>query len=205
MKFPDPPAGQPSWLALAQAVFNEQVGRWDTATCKGGLRWQIYTFNAGYDYKNTISTGGFFQLAARLARFTGNQTYADWAETAFDWMQQSPLITSDWKIWDGTAVGKGCIDADQIYWTYNYGTMLMGSAFMYNYVCDPLNPNDISFTLFVPSKMATNVLDFRQTVIALGMNASTEFSAELTFSSSTLSALKSTQALLRPMAKSWLK
>ena len=134
LNFPDPPSTQPSWLSLAQAVFNEQAARWDTGACGGGLRWQIYPFNAGYDYKNTISTGGFFQLSARLARYTGNTTYADWAEKTWDWMQGSPLITKDYKIWDGTSRGNNCSDADQIYWTYNYGTLLSGAAYMYNYV-----------------------------------------------------------------------
>lgn len=50
-KFPDPPEDQPQWLALAQAVFNEYVGRWDEKTCGGGLRWQIFTFNNGFNYK----------------------------------------------------------------------------------------------------------------------------------------------------------
>jgi mannan endo-1,6-alpha-mannosidase len=35
MKFPDPPAGQPGWLALAQAVFNTQATRPDDQ-CGGG-------------------------------------------------------------------------------------------------------------------------------------------------------------------------
>jgi mannan endo-1,6-alpha-mannosidase len=64
--FQNPPAGQPQWLALAQAVFNTQATRWDTTTCGGGLRWQIFTFNQGYNYKNSISNGIFFNLGARL-------------------------------------------------------------------------------------------------------------------------------------------
>ena len=79
-KFPNPANNQPSWLALAQAVFNFQSKLWDDATCGGGMRWQVFSFNAGYHLKNTISNGGNFQLAARLARYTGNATYADWAE-----------------------------------------------------------------------------------------------------------------------------
>ena len=71
LKFPDPGKDKPSWLALAQAVFNTQVPRWDTQSCAGGLRWQIFFSNPGWDYKNTISNGAFFQLAARLARYTG--------------------------------------------------------------------------------------------------------------------------------------
>jgi mannan endo-1,6-alpha-mannosidase len=49
--FPNPPADKPQWLGLAQAVFNTQAARWDTEYCKGGLRWQIFTWNNGYDYK----------------------------------------------------------------------------------------------------------------------------------------------------------
>ena len=36
-KFPNPPADQPQWLALAQGVWNSQQLRWDTASCNGGL------------------------------------------------------------------------------------------------------------------------------------------------------------------------
>lgn len=87
MKFPDPPSNKPSWLSLAQAVFNLQTRRWDTAHCGGGLRWQIFSFNRGYDYKTIGSNGGFFQLAARLARHTKNETYAEWAVKSWDWMR----------------------------------------------------------------------------------------------------------------------
>ena len=137
LNFPNPPSGQPSWLALAQAVFNDQVPRWETTTCGGGLRWQIFPFNAGYEYKNTISTGGFFQLSARLARYTGNQTYADWAEKTWDWLASSPIMQFDaghYDVWDGTAMANNCSDATKVYWTYNAGTVLAGSAYMYNYV-----------------------------------------------------------------------
>jgi len=85
--YPNPPANQPQWLALSQAVFNLMAGNWDNATCNGGLRWQIFPFNKGYNYKNSISNGCMFHLAARLARYTGNDTYAVWARTTFDWMQ----------------------------------------------------------------------------------------------------------------------
>lgn len=36
--FREPPAGEPGWLALTQAVFNEQAGRYDAeaSRCGGG-------------------------------------------------------------------------------------------------------------------------------------------------------------------------
>ena len=137
MKFPDPPPKSPSWLALAQAVFNLQASRWDTEHCSGGLLWQIFPFNKGYDYKNSISNGGFFQLAARLARYTGNDTYAQWAEKSYDWIRQTPLFTKDYVIYDGAQIQNNCTIATPITWSYNVGTFLMGAANMYNYVSQP--------------------------------------------------------------------
>lgn len=65
----------PSWLTLAKGVFQAQVRRWDSQSCGGGLHWQIFPYQFGYNIKNAISNGGLFQLSARLARYTQNQTY----------------------------------------------------------------------------------------------------------------------------------
>jgi mannan endo-1,6-alpha-mannosidase len=133
-KFPDPPEGSPGWLALAQGVFNTQAARYDNSTCNGGLRWQIFTFNSGYNYKNTISNGCFFNLAARLALYTGNQTYADWALKTYDWVSGVGLITPTYEVFDGTQNTDNCTAKDRTRWTYNAGVYLLGSAAMYNYV-----------------------------------------------------------------------
>ena len=133
-KYPDPPTDQPQWLALAQAVFNRQAARWDTQYCNGGLRWQIFTFNTGYDYKNTISNGCFFNLAARLALYTGNQTYADWANKAYDWIEHTGLATPDFHFFDGAHTTLNCSDINRVEWTYNVGVFLLGAASMYNMV-----------------------------------------------------------------------
>ena len=134
LNFPNPPSGSPSWLGLAQAVFNLQADRWDTSTCGGGLRWQIESFAPGYDYKNAVSNGGLFQLGARLARYTGNQTYADWAEKEWNWFASSPMLSGDYQIDDGVSTTNNCSNADGDQWTYNYGVWLAGAAYMYNYV-----------------------------------------------------------------------
>lgn len=132
--FPNPPGDQPQWLALVQAVFNEYATRWDTETCNGGLRWQIFPFNNGYTYKNSISNGCFFDIAARLARYTGNQTYANWAEKIFDWETAMGLITPDFAVYDGASVAgtDNCTKHDQIQWSYNAGIYMHGAAVMYN-------------------------------------------------------------------------
>lgn len=135
--FPNPPAGQPSWLALGQAVFNTQAPRWDTTTCGGGLRWQIFAFNNGYNYKNTISNGCFFNMAARLGRYTGNQTYLDWADKMWDWVSTVGLVSSDYHIYDGSDDTINCTQINHIEWSYNAGVVLYGAAIMWNQASYP--------------------------------------------------------------------
>jgi mannan endo-1,6-alpha-mannosidase len=140
--YPDPPKDKPQWLALAQAVFNRQAKRWDTAACEGGLRWQVFSSNKGYDYKNAVSNGLFFHLGARLARYTGNQTYADWAVKTWDWSLHNGLVSKDYKVFDGSHIPE-CVVSSKIQWSYNAGIYLAGAAYMYdNYVRTLPLPDD---------------------------------------------------------------
>jgi hypothetical protein len=147
LAFPDPPPHLPGWLALAQSVMNQLISRFEREVsegiCGGGLRWQIYQWLNGYNYKNTAANGGMFQLGARLAKYTGNETYAVWAEKAWDWMEGSALIGKgpegnmegvgelNGTIFDGMNALEGCEVPDRKQWTYNYGIMIAGAA----YVC----------------------------------------------------------------------
>lgn len=135
--FPNPPEDKPQWLYLAQAVFNTMASRWDDSTCGGGLRWQIFTWNSGYDYKNSVSNAALFHIAARLARYTRNNTYVEWAEKVYDWMQSIELLVdkdpTSYFVYDGATVDENCTDTVKYQWTYNQGLMLSGSAYLYNY------------------------------------------------------------------------
>ncbi|GAB1315113.1 hypothetical protein MFIFM68171_05323 [Madurella fahalii] len=132
--FPNPPKDQAQWLALAQAVFHTQADpeRHDAA-CNGGLRWQIPWSNNGYNYKNSIANGCFFNLGARLARYTGNKTYADWAEKTWDWMRGVGFMDDKYNIYDGGHVEHNCSDINRAQFSYNNGVFLLGAAYMYNY------------------------------------------------------------------------
>ena len=134
LNFPSPPEGDPSWLALAQGVFNTQAARWDTTSCGGGLKWQIYPFNTGYDYKNGISNGCLFSMAARLYRYTGNQTYADWAVKTYNWCDEIGIISDSYQVFDGTNDLINCTQMNHEQWTYNVGVFLYGAAMMWNKV-----------------------------------------------------------------------
>ncbi|KAK3722376.1 hypothetical protein LTR37_002367 [Vermiconidia calcicola] len=145
-KFPNPPPDQPQWLALAQGVWNSQQLRWDRTTCNGGLRWQIYSTNNGYDYKHTPSNAAFMNLGARLYAYTGNETYAEWTVKAWDWMYDHGLIkTPDspgsarpYSVFDGTYSTMNCTDLIPIQWTYNAGMLLNAAAVMWNATGDPI-------------------------------------------------------------------
>ena len=131
--FPSPP-NSPTWIDLAKNVFNDQVAVWDITSCGGGLRWQLFTFNKGYDYKNAASQATFFLLAARLAKYTNNSTYVDWAGKAYDWTSKVGLINNDFKVYDGVQTAENCSDVDRIEWSYNSAAFMYGSAVLYNHV-----------------------------------------------------------------------
>ncbi|KAF7945053.1 hypothetical protein EAE96_009835 [Botrytis aclada] len=132
--FPEPSnTGGLTWAELTENLWNTQAARWDTSACGGGLKWQIFSFNNGYTYKNSVSNGAFFQLSARLARYTGNQTYVDWAEKVFDWTTKIGFIDSNFNTFDGADESKACTNPNKITWSYNNALFLYGAAVMYNY------------------------------------------------------------------------
>lgn len=138
--FPNPPPDKPQWLALVQAVFNTQAApdRHDKV-CGGGMRWQIPWFNKGYDYKNTIANGCFFNLAARLARYTGNDTYVKHAEETWDWLHNTvKYIDNDWNVYDGAHDYNNCTVINKQQFSYNAAVLLQGAAFLHNYTGNPI-------------------------------------------------------------------
>ena len=129
---PDNDQGISNWTDLAVNTWNAQSPRWDSDTCGGGLRWQIYTFNNGYNYKNSASAGTFFQLSARLAALTGNSTYADAANKVWSWVNAVGLMSDDARIFDGTDSTENCSTINHLQWTENAGFMLRGASAMWS-------------------------------------------------------------------------
>jgi mannan endo-1,6-alpha-mannosidase len=130
-----PPAqGALPWIEYARNVFNTQKGRWRTDRCNGGLKWKINENDpaGGWNYRSTISNGLFFQLAARIARFTTDADALSWAEKSYDWITSVGLVDGQFNVFDGTddAKGTGCIDVNHSQWSYNAGVMLYGAAVM---------------------------------------------------------------------------
>ncbi|KAF2746638.1 glycoside hydrolase family 76 protein [Sporormia fimetaria CBS 119925] len=121
------------WIDLATNVFNTQVERWNPEeTCGGGLRWQIFPFNKGYNYMSSMTNGMFFLLSARLAKITGNETYSEWATKSYDWARSAELISEEYSVWDGTDADSNCSEINKLQWSYPRGVYLEGSAILYN-------------------------------------------------------------------------
>jgi mannan endo-1,6-alpha-mannosidase len=123
-----------TWADIAINIFNSQAARWDDETCNGGLRWQIFSFNSGYDYKNSASNGNFYQLASRLTRFTGNSTYENWSSRVLEWSLASGLISEDFAVYDGFGTTTNCSDVNHIQWSAYAGSYLAGASYAYNAV-----------------------------------------------------------------------
>jgi hypothetical protein len=70
------------------------------------------------------------------AKYTGNTTYSNWAETTWDWCERVGLIDDKYNVYDGTsaAVGENCTSVDHLQWSYNVGVFLIGAAYMWNIV-----------------------------------------------------------------------
>lgn len=133
LDFPQQPSKTP-WITMAENAFNEQIQRWDTGSCGGGLRLQIYPYQAGYTLKYSFTNGQLFELSARLARYTNNQTYSDWAEKVWDWSTKTLVNTSDWAVHDTVSALGDCKIPSNLPWSWNYGSFIRGGVYMYNLV-----------------------------------------------------------------------
>ncbi|CAN3364974.1 mannan endo-1,6-alpha-mannosidase Dfg5p [Diutina catenulata] len=141
-----------SWLAMAQAIFNTMNARWDDEHCGGGLRWQIFTWNSGYNYKNSISNGCLFHIGARLARYLGKDSnmtsnYTKACERVWNWMEAVGFMNMDvndtgknHSIYDGANIDNNCSheDTTHLQWSYTYGIFMSGCAYLWNLTEDEI-------------------------------------------------------------------
>ena len=108
------------------------------------LRWQVYQYLTGYNYKNSIANGCFFNIAARLARYTQNETYAQYAEKIWNWQIGTGFIDATYNVYDGAHLETNCTDINKVLFSYNAGVFMLGAAYMYNYVRS--SSSNISFS-----------------------------------------------------------
>ncbi|TPX14542.1 uncharacterized protein E0L32_005234 [Thyridium curvatum] len=166
--FEDPPKDKPQWAALVQAVYNEQTAPERRVTtpghnCEWGLRWQVFPANNGFDYINTIANGCYFNIAARLARYFGNMTYAENAERTWNLITRLKYVDDQYNVYDGAHEGDQCTKINKFQFSYNAVILLQGSAYMWNMTQKPEWEQRINGLLdniikvFFPDKVAFEV------------------------------------------------
>jgi len=126
------------WLGFAQNVWEEQAARWNTSaatSCKGGLDVDISGKGGAFD---ALGNGGFFALSARLARYTGNATFGNVAESVFSWAESTGLVNKNGSVFESINSSDDCkTDAiDTLEWSADAGLFLLGAAHMFNFTGD---------------------------------------------------------------------
>ena len=114
----------PRYLAMAQSIFQDMSGGWDS-TCGGGIWW-----SKDRTYKNAIANELFLSVAAHLAvrtETTDRDRYAEWADREWRGFQASGMSNPNHLVNDGLAIDKltgQCRNNGRTVWTYNQGVVL---------------------------------------------------------------------------------
>ncbi|ETW78838.1 glycoside hydrolase family 76 protein [Heterobasidion irregulare TC 32-1] len=99
-----------AFMSAAGTIYNFIAGQWDN-TCGGGGRLFLLTSASGY-------------------LRTGNQTYLDNANKAWNWLSQSGMRNAD-GLWNDGLVLATCKNNGQTTWTYNQGVIASGLGALY--------------------------------------------------------------------------
>lgn len=82
-----------------------------------------------------LSSVCFFNLASRLARFTGNETYALYAEKAWNWLYDVEFINhNNWRVSYGAHIEQNCTDISRLVRCGEPAALALGAAYMFNHV-----------------------------------------------------------------------
>lgn len=117
------------WENVVKNVWNGQASRWDDKICGGGLSRMIFSFSSGYAGRGSVTHMNFFLLSARLAAYTDNSTYADWANKVYDWSEEVGLIGPDGQVFAG-AINGDCTEIDKDQWSVDAAKAAYGAAIM---------------------------------------------------------------------------
>ena len=118
--------GKQAYLTMAETIFANMAGEWDTITCGGGIWWKKPA-----DYKNAIANELFLSVAASLANRTTGVTsarYLAWAQKEWAWFHASGMINAQHLVNDGLTSTNphACTNNGATTWTYNQGVILGG-------------------------------------------------------------------------------
>ena len=127
--------GDEQYLAMAQSIFDDMAGGWDSTTCGGGIWW-----SKDRTYKNAIANELFLSVAGQLAGRVGDLKLKGsdvaWAQAEWQWFNHSGMINRGNSINDGlnSSNPSHCVNNGQAVWSYNQGVVLGGLVALHNVV-----------------------------------------------------------------------
>jgi hypothetical protein len=86
------------------------------------------------DEQLAVANACYFNIGARLARYTANATYGELAEKTWDLMERLGYIGEKFDVYDGAHL-PDCTGVNKAQFSYNAGMIMQGCAYMYNVVC----------------------------------------------------------------------
>jgi hypothetical protein len=114
-------------LGSAEGIMAFEIAGWEEApeyVCPGGIP---FSNDVDNNERNTVTTAPAAELATLLYRFTGNATYLQFAEKAYEWvrgcLQQPANLYADHIGHHGTVEPK--------LWSYNQGSMIGAGTLLY--------------------------------------------------------------------------
>ncbi|KAH9866310.1 hypothetical protein J1614_008876 [Plenodomus biglobosus] len=110
----------PSYLTLAEGIFNAVTRVWPSRCFNGGIYW-----NWEREYVNAIPNELFMSTAAHLANRVSvdrKGDYVDWARRTLAWFLRSGMINEEGTINDGLT--EDCENNGAAVWSYNQGVIL---------------------------------------------------------------------------------
>lgn len=84
-----------------------------------------------------VANACYFNIGARLYRYTDNSTYGELAEKTWDLVWRLGYISKDYDVYDGAHL-PDCTGINKAQFSYNAAMLLQGCAYMYNVVCTPI-------------------------------------------------------------------
>ncbi|KAL8364674.1 hypothetical protein RB595_003788 [Gaeumannomyces hyphopodioides] len=126
----------------AQNVFDVQAARFEfeekplgqNYNCGGGLHSDIDTRGIGFHRKDTLANTCFLNLGARLAKFTGNETYAKYSERVWDWLWNIEYVDHQtYAVYYGAPMNQNCASMAKQQYSGSAAWLTEGAAFMYNF------------------------------------------------------------------------
>ena len=117
----------PAVLDRARLVFDYVASGWEddpSVAAPGGVYW---TRASGNQNRNTVSTAPGAELALHLYQLTGEQTYLDWGQRMYDWMNTYMLGP------DGLFLDHMDLQGNISPWvfSYNQGAMIGANVMLY--------------------------------------------------------------------------